>query len=89
MGHGNCGAVKAAIEGKPVPGQISALYAPLRPAVAAAGGILDAAIDANAKIQATLLSEASPVIAGAIKEGKLSVVAARYDIASGKVSLLV
>ena len=30
--------------------------------------ILDAAIDANAKIQATLLSEASPIIAGAIKE---------------------
>ena len=74
LGHGNCGAVKAA---------------PLRPAVVAADGNLDAAIDANAKIQATLLSEASPVIAGAIKEGKLSVVAARYDIASGKVSLLV
>ena len=89
LGHGNCGAVKATIEGKPVPGQISALYAPLRPAVVAAGGNLDAAIDANAKIQATLLSEASPVIAGAIKEGKLSVVPARYDIANGKVSLLV
>jgi carbonic anhydrase len=47
-----------------------------------------AAIDANARIQATLLSEASPVIAGAIKEGKLQVVPARYDIVSGKVSLL-
>jgi carbonic anhydrase len=39
-------------------------------------------------IYATMLSEASPVIAGAIKEGKLKVVPARYDIASGKVSLL-
>jgi carbonic anhydrase len=87
LGHGNCGAVKAAIEGKAVPGQISVLYAPLRPAVDAAGGNLDAAIDA--RMQATLLSEASPVIAGAIKEGKLVVVPARYDIASGKVSLLV
>ena len=88
LGHGSCGAVKATIEGKAVPGQISALYAPIWPAVNAAGPNLDAAIDANARIQATLLSEASPIIAGAIKEGKLKVVPARYDIASGKVSLL-
>jgi carbonic anhydrase len=87
LGHGNCGAVKATIQGKAVPGQISALYAPLRPAVEAAGSDLDAAIDANAKIQATLLSKASTVIDGAIKEGKLKVVPARYDIVSGKVSL--
>lgn len=88
LGHGNCGAVKATIEGKAVPGQIGALYAPIRPAVDAAGADLDAAIEANARIQATLLSRASPIIAGAIKEEKLKVVAARYDIASGKVSLL-
>jgi carbonic anhydrase len=88
LGHGNCGAVKATIEAKAVPGQISVLYAPIRPAVDAAGANLDAAIDANARIQATLLSEASPVIAEAIKEGKLQVVPARYDIVSGKVSLL-
>ena len=88
LGHGNCGAVKATIEGKAVPGQISALYAPIRPAVDAAGPDLDAAINANAKIQATLLSKASPIIAGAIKEGRLKVVPARYDLASGRVSLL-
>ena len=87
LGHSNCGAVKATIEGKEVPGQISALYAPIRPAVEAAGSDLDAAIDANAKIQATLLSRASPIIGEAIKEGKLKVVPARYDIVSGKVSL--
>jgi len=88
LGHGSCGAVKAAIEGKAVPGQISALYAPIQPAVDASGGDLNAAIDANARIQATLLSEASPIIAGAIKDGKLKVVAARYDIAGGGVTLL-
>jgi carbonic anhydrase len=89
LGHGGCGAVKATIEGKAVPGQISALYSAIRPAVNAAGPDLNAAIDANAKIQAALLSDASPVIAGAIKEGNLKVVPARYDIASGAVSLLV
>ena len=88
LGHSNCGAVKAAIEGKEVPGQISALYAPIRAAVDAAGPNLDAVVDANAKIQATLLSKASPIIAEAIKEGNLKVVPARYDIASGKVTLL-
>jgi carbonic anhydrase len=88
LGHSNCGAVKATIEGKAVPGQIGALYAPIWPAVNAAGPNLDAAIDANARIQATLLSQTSPIIAGAIKEGKLKVVPARYEIASGKVSLL-
>jgi len=71
-----------------VPGQISALYAPIRPAVNAAGADLDAAIDANAKIQAALLSTASPIIAGAVKDGTIKVVPARYDIATGRVALL-
>jgi carbonic anhydrase len=88
LGHSNCGAVKAAIDGKPVPGQISALYAPIRPAVEAAGGNLDAAIKANANIQAKLLATASPVFASFIKDGKLKIAAGHYDLASGKVSLL-
>jgi carbonic anhydrase len=88
LGHAGCGAAKAAIEGKAVPGQISALYAPLRPAVDQAGHDLDAVVKINAKIQARLLRKASPVIAGLVKDGRLAVVAAYYDLASGKVSLL-
>jgi len=88
MGHADCGAVKATIDGKAVPGQISQLYAPIRPAVEAAGGDLDAAIKANAKIQAHLLATASPLLAGMIKEAKLKIVAGYFDLASGKVSLL-
>jgi len=88
LGHGNCGAVKATMEGKAVPGQISALYAPIRPAVDAAGGNLEVAIKANAKNQAKILAQASPVLAGLIKENKLKVVAAHYDLANGRVSLL-
>lgn len=88
LGHANCGAVKASIEAKAVPGQISALYRYIRPAVDQAGKDLDAAIKANAKIQAALLRESSPVIADAIKQNQLTVVAAFYDLASGKVSLL-
>jgi carbonic anhydrase len=88
LGHESCGAVKAAIAGKPEPGQISALYAPIRPAVEQAHGDLDAAVRINARIQTNLLATASPVLAGLIKEGKLKIVAGYYALASGKVSLL-
>jgi carbonic anhydrase len=71
-----------------VPGQISSLFPHIQPAVDQAGHDLDAAIKANAKIQAGLLREASPLLAGLIKEGKLKVVAGNYDLATGKVTLL-
>jgi carbonic anhydrase len=83
-----CGAVKATIDGKAVPGQISSLYRYIRPAVNAAGDNLRAATEANAKIQAQLLKESSPVLAGLVKEGRLSVVAAFFDVENGKVTLL-
>jgi carbonic anhydrase len=88
LGHDACGAVKATLDGKAVPGQISALYAPLRPAVERAGPDLTAAIKANAQIQAGLLRSASTVIAPLVKTGKIKVVAAYYDLASGKVTIL-
>jgi carbonic anhydrase len=88
LGHGSCGAVKAAIQGKEVPGQISTLYTPIRTAVDQAGPDLEATIKANAKIQASLLRKASPVLAGLAKEGKLKIVAGYYQLASGEVSLL-
>lgn len=88
LGHGNCGAVKASIAAKAVPGQISALYRYIRPAVDQAHGDFEGSIKANAQIQAKLLMDSSPVVASASKEGKLKVVAAYYDLASGKVALL-
>ena len=78
LGHSGCGAVKATIAAKQVPGQISALYAAIRPAVERAGPDLDAAIKANAQIQADLLRTASPVIAGLVAGGKLKVAAGSY-----------
>ncbi len=88
LGHSGCGAVQATIAAKPVPGQISALYAPIRPAVERAGPDLDAAIKANARIQAGLLRTASPVVAEHVKAGKLIVAAGFYDLGSGVVSML-
>jgi carbonic anhydrase len=88
LGHASCGAVKASIAAKSVPGQISSLYRYIRPAVDEAHGDFEGAIKANAKIQAKLLGDSSPVIASAVKDTKLRVVAAYYDLASGKVALL-
>jgi carbonic anhydrase len=88
LGHSNCGAVKATIQAKEVPGQISALYPHIQPAVDQAGPRLEEATKANAKIQAALMRQASTVIAGLVKESKLKVVAAYYDIGSGAVTLL-
>lgn len=88
MGHASCGAIKAAIQGKEVPGQISALYPHIQPAVNQAGPNPEAASKANAKIQAALLREASTVISGLLKNNKLKVVAGYYDTGTGVVTLL-
>jgi carbonic anhydrase len=88
MGHSGCGAVKATMQGKEVPGQISALFPHIQRAVDEAGSSLESATKANAKIQAALLREASTLIAGMVKSGKVKVVAAYYDVGTGAVSLL-
>jgi carbonic anhydrase len=88
LGHANCGAVKAAIQGKAVPGQISSLFPHIQPAVDQAGPDLTATIKANAQYQARLLRESSTVLAPMVKEGKIKIVAGYYDLSNGAVSLL-
>jgi carbonic anhydrase len=88
LGHSGCGAVKATIQAKAVPGQISGLYPYIQPAVDQAGSNVEAATKANAKIQADLLRKASTVISGLVKENKLKVVAGYYDVGTGVVTLL-
>ncbi len=88
MGHSNCGAVKATIEGKDVHGQISSLFPHIQPAVDQAGSNLEAVIKANAKIQAMLLRESSTVISGLVKAGSVKVVAGYYDLGTGAVTLV-
>jgi carbonic anhydrase len=88
LGHANCGAVKAAMDNTPAPGQITSLYRSLRPAVNQANGNFQAAIEDNAKIQAQLLRESSPLLADFISKQTLSITPAFYDIETGKVTLL-
>jgi len=88
LGHSTCGAVTATMKGDPVPGQISSLFSYIRPAIAKANGSIESAVKENARMQAGLLAESSPLLAGLVKEGKLKVVAGYYDLGSGRVSLL-
>ncbi len=88
LGHASCGAVKAAMAGKPVPGQISRLFPALQPAVEAAHGDLEEAIKANARIQAKLLTTGSPLLSGLVKSGDLKIVAGYYALDTGVFTLL-
>lgn len=88
MGHGSCGAVEATVKHKTVPGQISALYPHIQPAVDIAGTDFDAVATANALIQAALLRKSSTIISALVKTGKLLVLGAFYNLGSGEVSLL-
>jgi carbonic anhydrase len=88
LGHSGCGAVQATMDAKTVPGEISSLFEHIQPAVDVSGGDLEKAIKENARRQAKLLGESSPVLSGFVKEGKLKIVAGYYDLGTGKVSLL-
>ncbi|NJK67921.1 MAG: carbonic anhydrase [Microcoleus sp. CSU_2_2] len=92
LGHERCGAVKAALDGKPVPGHISSLVAAIKPAVYATrgqpGDPWDNAVRANVKMTVNKLKALSPILAKAVKAGTLKVVGARYDLESGEVEVI-
>jgi carbonic anhydrase len=88
MGHTNCGAISAAVQGKEVPGQISVLYQHLMPGIRDSHGDVAEAVRSNAVFQARLLRESSTVIAKAVKQDGLKVVGGVYDLGSGKVTVM-
>ncbi|MFB8792993.1 MAG: carbonic anhydrase [Microcoleus sp.] len=92
LGHERCGAVKAALDGKPVPGHIGSLVAAIKPAVYATkgqpGDAWDNAVRAHVKMSVNKLKALSPILAKAVKAGTLKVVGARYDIDSGEVEVI-
>ena len=92
LGHERCGAVKAALDGKPVPGKIGSLVAAIKPAVDSIkgqpGDAWDNAVKANVKMNVNKLKQSSPIIAEAVKAGKLKVVGGRYDLDTGTVEMV-
>jgi len=97
LGHQDCGAVKAALKqvkgGPPPPGDIPAVLAPIVPAAQSAKGDatisqLDAAIQQNVRNQVAALGASPAILQPAVAAGKLKIVGAEYQLASGRVKLL-
>jgi carbonic anhydrase len=97
LGHSACGAVKAAIkhinDKDPLPGALGLLVNSIRPAVARTKGMpgdqLDNAIRANVAIGVGQLRGLQPILAPAVKLGRVKVVGAVYDLRTGSVALTV
>lgn len=98
LGHSGCGAVKAVQESgqKPLPGNLWSLQA-------AMAGLLDSVrhdpnenplehlghlVESNTRRQAQAILDRSPMVKHLVDGGKVKVVPAHYDLASGKVSIL-
>jgi carbonic anhydrase len=96
LGHSQCGAVKAAIEhihdNDALPGAINDLVNAIKPAVLESqhktGNLLENAIRTNVKRGVDRLDDLQPIIAPAVKAGKLKIAGGVYDLATGKVQLL-
>ena len=99
LGHSDCGAVKAAIEvangDSSFPpdthgaiGEVVGKVVPAVQEVPPAERTVPHCISANARAQADDLASREPIIKQAIADGQVEVVAAVYDIETGKVSLI-
>jgi carbonic anhydrase len=94
LAHTDCGAVKATIIGHQHVGQITALYPHIEPAVPAdlqgnpnpTPDQVNGVAHDNAKIQAALLSDASPPLKKLIQANQLMIVSGIYDIVTGVVT---
>jgi carbonic anhydrase len=97
LGHTACGALKAAIkhieDHDTLPGSIGGLVATLKPVVAKIkgrpGDLLDQAIRANVEAGVARLKALSPIVAPAVRAGRVKVVGGVYDLKTGIASVIV
>lgn len=93
LGHQDCGAVLATMQGDEVPGQIAAVLTEIEPSVTKYKGqhedkeAVKKATKSNVLYQVSRLQE-SPVISELIEAEKLQVVGAYYDLDTREVSLV-
>jgi carbonic anhydrase len=98
LGHGSCGAVKAVLESGPkqLPGNLWSLQAAMAGLVQGVrhdpnespAEHMGHLVEANALRQAQVVQERSEIVRHLCATGKLKVVPAVYDLASGKVTFL-
>lgn len=92
MGHEQCGAVKAALSGSPLPGSIGRLIEEIRPAVEQAqlleGDLLDNAIRRNVCHTVDVILERSETIRSLVHADEVRVIGLVYDLSSGDLQFL-
>ena len=97
LGHSECGAIKGAIAGATL-GYVTAMLRNFAPAIKAARApgerstknpaYVQAVAEANARHAAAQLTSRSEVLRALVEQGKLRVVAAMHDVATGRVTFL-
>lgn len=97
LAHSACGAVKGAVDEVKL-GNLTAMLENIEPAIQATPltgeksskntAYVEAVATKNAELTVEALLERSPVIKGLVDEGKVKVVAAKHDVATGKVTFL-
>jgi carbonic anhydrase len=96
LGHTECGAVKGAVNDAKM-GNLTATLANIRPAVLKATGfegpqtsankkLVQAVADQNVIDTVAKLTEKSEVLSALVAEGKLKIVGAMHDVATGRIS---
>ncbi len=94
LAHTSCGAVSAAcnvvLKNATFPGVIGTMIQPILPAALAVRGMAGDYVDNAAKKSAELTAEGLParsaLISGRVKDGKLKIVPAIYDLKTGEVT---
>jgi carbonic anhydrase len=89
LGHERCGAVDATLKGGKAPGHIASLVKAIKPSVEKGkkekGDPLENSIKNNTLSVAQKIRTSKPILDELVKEGKVKVVTARYDLDDGKV----
>lgn len=91
MGHERCGAVTAAVKKESLPGDISTFVQAIQPAVKKVkdqpGDAVENAVVANVQYQIERLKH-SKLLTKRVESGKLKIVGGRYDLDTGRVSII-
>jgi len=92
VGHENCGAVTAALQGGPAEGHISTLVQLLQPAVEKSrqlpGDALANAVRTNVEMVVQQLRTSTPILSELVAHHKLKIIGAVYSLKTGRVSWL-
>lgn len=91
LGHSKCGAIEGAVNNVQL-GNLTQLLSQIKPAIvgdtAHKDQMLEQTTIRNVQLTIANILNQSPIISALVKEGKVKIVGAYYDIATGKVNFL-